>query len=87
MDMREEFEAQAIAFGIEPMDLSTNDDGDYEDAEVSAMWAGFVIGWQASRAALCVELPAHWYDERTGDTVFTTDGVIDALDKAGVPYV
>lgn len=74
--MREEFEVWASQFfklDVEPW-------GEYKDSETHWAW----ISWQASRAALVVELPgASWcslaYHEAIND-------VKEALDAAGVGY-
>lgn len=70
MDMREQFEAWYLQ------------QQSYGLAHKAELWKT----WQASRAALCIELPAHWYDERNSCHVMSLMEVTDALDKAGVPY-
>ena len=57
--MREEFESEMRNLGMFericgecPMDVN-KETGEYVSADTGAMWAGFVIGWKASRAALC----------------------------------
>ena len=74
--MREEFETWASQF----FKLDVESWGEYKDSETHWAW----ISWQASRAALVVELPgAIWcplaYHEAIND-------VKEALDDAGVCY-
>lgn len=73
--MREEFEVWACNYNLKIADW-----GNYADRHVNNMWKA----WQASRAALRVELPgAIWcslaYHEAIND-------VKEALDDAGVGY-
>lgn len=42
--------------------------------------------WQASRAALVVELPAQWSNQCYDDEIMFSGQVIDAIDSAGVSY-
>jgi len=78
--MREEFEAWMTGLGYSESSLWRVDIegsprfGQYMGVTVSEMWSA----WQASRAALVVELPtpAHWSLDR--------DMVIDAIEAAGV---
>ena len=72
--MREEFEVWAVKYN-----LARADWGNYQDRHVNNMWKA----WQASRAALCVELPLAFSDERA--TTYLTS-VTSALDAAGVRY-
>ena len=56
--MREEFEKWYLkdtGFGSES--LARNDIGSYIEDDAISCWEGFVAGWQASSASLCVELP------------------------------
>lgn len=89
--MREEFEREMRKLGMFeriggecPMDTN-KETGEYISADTGAMWAGFVIGWKASRAAQCVELP------RIGvlhhSTTYNAPEVREALDAAGIRYV
>jgi hypothetical protein len=50
--IREEFEAWAMSRGWGRSHLKQTDTGAYEDWGVNPEW----LSWQASRAALCVEL-------------------------------
>ena len=73
--MQEEFEAWCCNYNLKIADW-----GNYADRHVNNMWKA----WQASRAALVVELPgAIWcslaYHEAIND-------VKEALDDAGVSY-
>lgn len=45
-------------------------------------------GWQASRSALCVELPHSWIAGELGDdaNVFEVVDVMTSLNEAGVSY-
>ena len=56
--------------------------GDYDYPSTHDAW----MGWQASRAALVVELPAQWSNECYDDEVMFSGQVIDALDLARVSY-
>ena len=81
--MREEFEAwyEAHCAPLESdwfkRDSDFPDDYDYFPAQEA--WAG----WQASRAAQCVELPLAFADERA--TTYLTQ-VTKALDATGIRY-
>ena len=70
--MREEFEAWAVKYN-----LARADWGNYQDRHVNNMWKA----WQASRAALCVELPENWKGH-----ALTVSELRRELDKAGVSY-
>lgn len=85
--MREEFEAWAIREAAVmqysfPQDVVyINGNGDYAIVWVQGAW----LGWQASRAALCVELPkevaaGRWAD----DTGYFKDDIIEAIQAVGV---
>lgn len=81
--MREEFEAWAIEKDLDTSHYIDNGEmGDYCDVVTQYAW----LGWKASRSALCVELPAHWYDEKNSCHVMSLTEVTNALDKSGVPY-
>ena len=45
-----------------------------------------LYAWQASRAALCVELPRQWFDDGLDSDLMEANRVLDALDDAGVRY-
>ena len=45
-----------------------------------------LYAWQASRAALCVELPRQWFDDGLGCDLMEAHQVGKALDEAGVQY-
>lgn len=77
--MREEFEAWwAGSMNATEMDLYRFGSG-YSCHETNRGW----MAWQASRAAMCVELPLAFSDERA--TTYLTR-VTNALDAAGVRY-
>ena len=76
--VREEFEAWAVNYN-----LALADWGNYSDRHVNNMWKS----WQASRAALCVEIPTDGEASSFGNyVVFDTDDVRAMLDAAGVRY-
>ena len=84
--MREEFEAwyEGHCAPLEAdwfkRDSDFPDDYDYFPAQEA--WAG----WQASRAALCVELPKQWFDDGLDCDLMEAHQVGKALDSAGVLY-
>ena len=84
--MREEFEAwyEGHCAPLESdwfkRDSDFPDDYDYFPAQEA--WAG----WQASRAALCVELPKQWFDDDLECDLMVANRVLDSLDAAGVRY-
>ena len=45
-----------------------------------------LYAWQASRAALCVELPKQWFDDGLDCDLMEAHQVGKALDEAGVQY-
>ncbi len=71
--MREEFEAWAVNYN-----LARSDCGNYSDRHVNNMWKS----WQASRAALRVELPSAWV---LAEHEYKRQ-VEESLDNAGVSY-
>lgn len=81
-DMREEFEAWVSGrkvctrYGAK---LKTNPDGMYSDYRINDRW----LAWQASRAALRVELPEPYAFHQEVQTVFL-DRVKEALQQAGI---
>ena len=81
--MREEFEAWAVKtkdrFGL-PFFISKDDQDQYVDNATEISWQA----WQASRAALVVELP-DWFVFGISSATYMED-VTAALDKAGVSY-
>lgn len=56
----------------------------YEYSDIQELW----LAWQASRTALCIELPDSWVGGEMGDDVdlMATVDIKDALNQAGVPY-
>lgn len=79
--MREEFEAWYINEGYGDRRPTRHLEG-YAAPNVNDMW----LSWQASRAALCVELPKQWFDEGLGCDLMEAHQVGKALDEAGVQY-
>lgn len=87
--MREEFEAwhveQCKADGMDWYDLSSelDRDGDgYVYTGAKYAWRG----WQASRAALCVELPIQYQAPLVDEPAMDADEVRWALEESGVSY-
>jgi hypothetical protein len=90
MGMREEFEAWYLTeyfegdkdCGLEW--LSTEPCGSYRYERPSTQWKI----WQASRAALVIELPHSWetYCGTTEEFVMYADDVRDVIRAAGVSY-
>ncbi|QEG08938.1 hypothetical protein [Aeromonas phage 4_4512] len=75
--MREEFEAwcASIGFTLKP---NAFDNGDYAMGYGWEEWNA----WQASRAALCVQMPRCCNEEQDSYRL----NIIDSLDDAGVSY-
>ena len=85
--IREEFEAwfcSTIPYPIAKESwFAVMNDGDYIITDVQAAWAG----WKASRAALCVELPADISGEYYADGWNSAlASVEEALKDCGVSY-
>lgn len=78
--MREEFEAWCIM----ELGFTPEPDGDdrYKFHNTESMWQA----WQASRAALCVNLPCQTYDYDLDCDTVIAHHVGKALDAAGVSY-
>ena len=79
---REEFELALNSYMLGFADLTVDDAGDYVDvATLGAWW-----GWQASRAALVVELPHSWetYCGSTEEFVMYANDVEDMVKSAGL---
>ena len=77
--MREEFEAWYIDEGYGDRRPTRHLEG-YAAPNVDDMW----LSWQASRAALCVELPDFEID--CGECHYHAGNIQAALDDAGVHY-
>jgi len=45
-----------------------------------------LMGWQASREALVVELPDGWFDDRYGEYLATHTQIEQALSAAGIKW-
>ncbi len=82
--MRKEFENWAVAtkdqFGL-PFFVMKDEQGKYIDHAAEISWQA----WQASRAAIVVELP-DWFTVHGIDSAFYCDEVIAVLNKAGVSH-
>ena len=78
--VREEFEAW----------IKTEFDGCMPRRKGKGYLSQYVNGawkaWQASRAALCVELPSQWFDDGLDCDLMEAHQVGKALDEAGVQY-
>lgn len=73
--MREEFESWAMSdMGY----MCVRVGGGYKDDYMNTAW----LSWQASRAALCVQMPRCCNEEQDSYRL----NVIDSLDDAGVSY-
>ncbi|WP_448679965.1 hypothetical protein [Pseudomonas nicosulfuronedens] len=81
-DIREEFEAWATAAmgGYADLRKSTDPSFDYDDADVDFAYQA----WQASRAALKVELPPEPYAFHQEVQMVFRDRVKEALQQAGI---
>lgn len=83
--MREEFETWAVnfkgAFNL-PLFVMKDSDGVYTDGMARIAW----LAWQASRAALVVELPQVSWADNLGQECMLLDEVTRMLDKAGIKY-
>lgn len=74
--MREEFEAWFFGeFKYRPL---SREDGSYITVSARSSW----LGWQASRAYVCVQMPRCWNDEQRD----YRDNMLDSLDDAGVRH-
>jgi hypothetical protein len=80
MGMREEFEAWAANHYLLGECVTDLEDGEYFDPEKQYAWEA----WQASRAALVIELPD--IDSEGPSYVYHVDAVHAALTDAGVSY-
>lgn len=82
-DVREEFEAYVLdLFPVDmPYSLARNEMV-YLNPHIQQRW----LGWQASRAALKVELPEPEYfgDHWSGDWAYNVEDTKDALREAGI---
>ena len=80
--MREEFEAWYINDGYGDRRPTRHLEG-YAAPNVNDMW----LSWQASRAALRVDIPEEGEESSFGNyVVFDRDAVIEMLKAAGVRY-
>ena len=77
-DLRAEFESWILAQG---RDAGKYEDGEYYVPAVERQWEA----WQASRAALKVELP-ELYECSWGHGFYYEDDIKQMLDKAGISY-
>jgi len=65
-------------------DLTLDENDFYECAVTQRVWDSWSAAWQASRAAIVVELP-DWFVFGFDAAVYRDD-VIEELNKAGVSY-
>ena len=73
--MREEFESWAMSdMGY----MCVRVGGGYKDDYMNTAW----LSWQASRAALCVQMPRCCNEDQDSYRL----NIIDSLDDAGVSY-
>lgn len=77
-ESRKAFE-KACRDGLINGGLAKFDNGVYASELTRAVF----IGWQASRAAIEIELPESWYDEDM-DHVVNYDEVVEAISAAGI---
>jgi len=96
--MREEFEAFINHAGNWNYDMEINKDGFFVSYLTQRVFNSFVVGWQASRAALKVELPAtcnralvypQYGTNEVGmehDEYFEVDDIKQMLSEAGISY-
>ena len=83
MGMREEFEAWSANHYLLGECVTDLEDDEYFDPEMQYAWES----WQASRAALVVELPrSGCYAGYDNAVMMEADEVRDALTDAGVSY-
>lgn len=82
--MREQFEAWADSEGY-VMDSIWGVDGHhgYEDEDTQYAWGLFKFSWQASRAALSIELPV-FDDYAASIDAEMRDSLRDAIESAGL---
>lgn len=82
--MREEFEAAVLNSELLPCNSIVKIEGmdEYSSVLTGAAWKA----WQASRAALCVNLPKQWYDDGLDSDLMEAHHVGKALDASGVRY-
>lgn len=87
--MREEFEAWISHYiGESWLKPDPARSGEYFDNGAQSMWES----WQASRAALCVELPSfengciRGYSGDCEEARMVVDAIAESLDEAGVRY-
>jgi hypothetical protein len=85
--MRAEFEewlAETLGVDfVKNIDNARDDAGDYRFEPAASYW----VGWQASRACLCVELPKLGFCAMTNDLIGYSRGLSDcraAIERAGV---
>ena len=86
--MRKEFEAwvishaESISYKYIGRVLLKDSVGGYLSMWVDSAW----IGWNASRAALCIDLPKQWVSREYDDEIMNAGEVIESLENAGVSF-
>lgn len=84
--MRGEFERMCHLIGVSTTKITVVERGvattGYQNDEVNEMFGVFCFAWQASRAALCVQMPRCCNEEQDSYRL----NVLDSLDDAGVSY-
>jgi hypothetical protein len=83
MGMREEFEAWVVSRKVvtrHGAGLNQNSDGTYSDYRINDRW----LAWQASRAALVIELPPRDYYTESDDPRDLLDYITAELTDGGV---
>ena len=80
--MREEFEA----WYSEQFKYSDKKLTRHGETYLSPFVGGLWMAWQASRAALCIELPRQWFDDEHDCDLMEAHKVGKAIESAGVRY-
>ena len=85
--MREEFELiNPMPSGVIRCGCSyAATDYGWQSQDYVKAFDAFALGWQASRAALCVELP-NWHDDGHGEPMYYESDITNALEASGVRY-
>ena len=82
--MREEFEAWKANDTGAPVSVivSKRELDGYSYDRLNREWVTWQAGWEASRAAQCVELPRCWNDKQRD----YRDELVERFDAAGIRY-
>ena len=85
--MREEFEAWKANDTGAPVSVivSRRELDGYSYDRLNREWITWQAGWQASRAAQCVELP-NWRDDGRGEAMYYESDITNMLDAAGIRH-